>query len=114
MEFIGKEDTALSTLKENPPHNVTTAKKMYNILLQSVKMLYHKAGLIHGDLSEYNIMNNEGTPIIFDMSQAVLVDHPKAEEFLLRDLSNLNHFFRKTGVKVKKKEQLYKWVLKGE
>jgi RIO kinase 1 len=114
MEFMGKGDTPIPTIKDQPPKNLTTARRMYKELIQNVKTLYHNAGLVHGDLSEYNIMNNEGIPIIFDMSQAVLVDHPKAEEFLLRDLTNLNRYFKRRGINVKETKKLYTWVTKGE
>jgi RIO kinase 1 len=59
-------------------------------------------------------MNKEGIPIIFDMAQAVLVDHPNAEEFLMRDLTNMNRFFKRRGIKIKETKKLYKWVIKGE
>jgi len=114
MEFIGEGNIPVPTLKDKPPKNLTTARRMYKVIIRNVKTLYHKAGLVHGDLSEYNLMNKDGVPIIFDMSQSVLVDHPKAEEFLLRDLNNLNRFFKRTGVKVKETKKLYKWVTKGE
>ena len=114
MEFIGEGNIPVPTLKDKPPKNITTARRMYKVLIRNVKTLYHKAGLVHGDLSEYNIMNKKGVPIIFDMSQAVLVDHPKAEEFLLRDLNNVNRFFKRTGVQVKEIKKLYKWIIKGE
>ncbi len=114
MEFIGEGDIPVPTLKDKPPKNLTTARRMYKELVRNVKILYQKAGLVHGDLSEYNIMNKDGVPIIFDMSQAVLVDHPKAEEFLLRDLNNLNRFFKRTGIQVKETKKLYKWVTKGK
>jgi len=83
---------------------------MYLRLLKCVKALYRKAGLVHGDLSEYNVMNWKERPVIFDMSQAVLLEHPMAEQFLRRDIINLNQFFRKLGVNVKKDEETYKWV----
>lgn len=114
MEFIGEGDTPVPTLRDKPPKNLTEARNMYRALVDDVRALYQKAGLVHGDLSEYNIMNSDGTPIIFDMSQAVLVEHPRAGEFLLRDLKNLNRFFERLGVRVRETDRLYKWVIKGE
>jgi RIO kinase 1 len=49
-------------------------------------------------------------PIIFDISQAVPSEHPMAEEFLLRDLMNLNAYFKKLGVETRPVEELYEWV----
>lgn len=111
MEFIGEDDAPAPTLKEKPPKN---PGRMYKILLEHVKSLYMRAKLIHSDLSEYNIMNLNDNPVIFDMSQSVHIEHPKADEFLLRDLNILNRFFKKLGVKVKNTDSLYKWVVRDE
>lgn len=107
MEFIGVDDEPAPTLKDEPPKNPST---MYRKLLKCVKLLYTKANLVHGDLSEYNIMSLKSEPVIFDMSQSVRIEHPRADEFLLRDLNSLNRFFGKLGVKVKNIDDLYKWV----
>jgi RIO kinase 1 len=107
MEFIGDGNTPAPLLREAFPKD---PEDMYLRLLKCVKDLYRKAGLVHGDLSEYNVMSWKERPIIFDMSQAVLLEHPMAEQFLRRDIINLNHFFRKLGVNVKDAEEIYKWV----
>ncbi|MDQ1279605.1 MAG: kinase 1 [Thermoproteota archaeon] len=111
MEFIGEDGVAAPLLKEKPPKHPT---KMYKTLLQYVKILYKKANLVHGDLSEYNIMNLHEKPVIFDVSQSVLTEHPNAESFLRRDLENLNHFFKGLGIKTRDIELLFKWVTKDE
>jgi len=107
MEFIGENGSPAPTLREERPRN---PKTMYKTILSGVKKLYGKAGLVHGDLSEYNIMNDRGQPVIFDMGQSVLVEHPLARELLLRDLKNLNIYFAKLGVAVKDVDYLFKWV----
>jgi RIO kinase 1 len=107
MEFIGKDGTQAPTLKELPPKNPT---KMYQLLLEYLKRLYSKAELVHGDLSEYNIMVWKGRPVIFDVSQAVLVSHPMAEALLKRDLTNLNKFFSKLGGEILPLDECYKRV----
>ncbi len=97
MEFIGKDGVSAPSLKEQLPSN---PEKVYNMLLTYLERLYRKAELVHGDLSEYNIMMWKGKPVIFDMSQAVPTSHPMAEFFLRRDLANVNKFFSRLGVKV--------------
>jgi RIO kinase 1 len=37
-------------------------------------------------------------PVIIDMGQALLLDHPHAEEFLLRDVRNIVTYFNKLGL----------------
>ena len=43
-----------------------------------VKKLYRKAGLVHADLSEYNIFKFGGEDVLFDMGSAVLTTHPES------------------------------------
>jgi RIO kinase 1 len=76
-----------------------------------VKRLYQKAKLVHGDLSEYNIMMWKGKIVIFDMSQSVSIQHPMADFMLIRDLTNLNRFFSRLNVKVYSVEEFHKKVV---
>jgi RIO kinase 1 len=108
MEFIGKNGVNAPSLKEQTPAN---PDKIYALLLTNVTRLYRKADLVHGDLSEYNIMIWKRKPVIFDVSQAVPTSHPIAEELLRRDLGNLNRFFSRLGVKVLSVEEAYKKVV---
>jgi len=97
MEFIGKKGVSAPSLKERLPVN---PEKTYRQLLTYLKRLYRKADLVHGDLSEYNIMVWKGKPVVFDMSQSVPSSHPLAQSLLERDLTNVNKFFSRLGVKV--------------
>lgn len=108
MEFIGKNGVPAPLLKDV---ELANPKKFYLRVLENVKLLYRSGELIHGDLSEYNIMVLESEqPVIFDMSQAILVTHPLAESLLRRDIFNINRFFRKIGVEVLNEEDAYKWI----
>jgi len=108
MEFIGKDGVNAASLKEQAPNE---PKIVYEILLNYVKLLYRKADLVHGDLSEYNIMMWKGEPVIFDVAQAVPTSHPMAAFFLRRDLANLNRFFKRLGVNVREVEEVYEKVV---
>lgn len=55
----------------------------------------HRLGIIHADLSEFNIMIAESGPKIIDWPQAVEVTHPHAQELLERDLVNVLRFFER-------------------
>lgn len=110
MKFYGKKGVRAPLLKEKPPKK---PELMYQRLMEDIKKLYKKARLVHADLSEYNIMNWRERPIIFDMSQAVLLEHPMAEQFLRRDLENLNHFFLDLGVEVKDVDDAYRWIIEN-
>lgn len=108
MQFIGKNGIPAPNLKELPPKN---PERIYNELLAYVRKLYQKSKLIHGDISEYNIMVWRGRPVIFDMAQAVLLSHPMATTFLKRDLQNLHRYFKKQGVKVLSTDEAYRKVV---
>ncbi len=107
MEFIGREGDPAPELRELPPKN---AESVYNVLVKYIRRLYHRAELVHGDISEYNIMIWRGKPILFDMAQAVLLSHPMAIKFLKRDLQNLNRYFKRQGVQVLPVDEMYRKV----
>ena len=57
----------------------------------------HRENLIHGDLSTFNILNHDEYPVIIDVSQSVVRDHPIANELLIRDIKNIYNEFKKMG-----------------
>ena len=62
------------------------------LLLQVVRMLC--AGVVHGDLSEFNILLGAHGPVIIDLPQAVdAAGNNHAQRMLLRDVINLRDFF---------------------
>jgi RIO kinase 1 len=107
MEFIGKDGVSAPRLKEIPPED---PQKTYRQLLTFMRRLYQKAELIHGDLSEYNLMTWKGKLVMFDMSQSVPTSHPLAQFLLNRDITNVNRFFSRQGIKVLSNEEIYRQV----
>lgn len=62
------------------------------LLPQVVRMLC--AGMVHGDLSEFNILLGADGPVIIDLPQAVdAAGNNHAKRMLLRDVENLRNFF---------------------
>lgn len=113
MEFIGEKEIPAPTLIEiGKDLAELEVEEIFKDIIENIKILYQKAELVHADLSEYNIMLLE-KPVIIDMGQAVLKDHPKAKEFLRRDIKNLVRFFRKFGVKGEE-ERIYEEVVGEE
>jgi RIO kinase 1 len=107
MEFIGKNGISAPSMKEQPPED---PYKVYKMIITNLKRLYQKAELVHGDLSEYNIMIWRGRPVFFDMSQAVPLSHPMADFLLNRDIANINRFFSRLGVEVLSPNEFYRVV----
>ena len=94
MEYIGTETGRAKRLNEVEIENPETA---YEVVREYMRRLY-AAGLIHGDLSEYNVVFHEGQLVVIDLGQAVTVHHPNADDFLERDCENVAAFFRRQGV----------------
>jgi len=64
-------------------------------ILENVRTTFG-VGLIHADLSEYNIVvQKDGTVLLIDWPQAVNVEHPNAESLLERDVRNVLRFFQR-------------------
>jgi len=94
MEYLGTEEGRSKRLSEVHIENPETA---YEVVKEYTRRLYD-AGLVHGDLSEYNIVFHEGQLYIIDLGQAVTIHHPNADEFLERDCRNVANFFARQGV----------------
>ncbi len=63
-----------------------------SLLTEVVRMLC--AGVVHGDLSEFNVLLAADGPVIIDLPQAVdAAGNNHAERMLLRDVVNLRDFF---------------------
>jgi RIO kinase 1 len=102
-EFIGDEEAA-PPLKDAVPTNV---KKFFNDVVKEMKNMY-KVGLIHGDLSSFNILNYNEKPVLIDFSQTTLVRTPNSEELLERDVKNILQYFKKHGISQSEDEVLNK------
>ena len=95
MEMIG-DDGPAPELKNAVPNN---PKEFFDSVIGNVKKLYD-GGLVHGDLSHFNILNNNDEPVFIDFSQATLTKNLQAQELLERDVGNIVKFFNsKCGLK---------------
>lgn len=65
-----------------------------NMILAEVGKAWGR-GIVHADLSEFNIMIADAGPKLIDWPQAVDVAHPHSQELLERDLSNVLRFFER-------------------
>ncbi len=96
MEFIGD-------LESNQPapllKNVVLEDPVdvFDEIIHMIDLSYNEAGLVHADLSEFNILWNGG-PVFIDVSQSVLTIHENAKRYLYRDIQNIVSYFTKLGV----------------
>jgi len=90
MSFIGEGEIAYPQLR-----NVTMEDpaEVYETITSTIDILYNKAELVHADLSEFNILYGD-QPYFIDMGQSVTRDHPRALQFLMRDIRNINRYFK--------------------
>jgi RIO kinase 1 len=93
MEFFGEGNIAFSTLDQLKSEN---PQKDYEFLLSQTKKIY-QLGFVHSDFSPYNIVVTDDGLKILDCAQAVLLAHPRADDFLRRDVENLVKYFKKQG-----------------
>lgn len=84
--------------------------------------LYRDARLVHGDLSEYNILvvptnyirpvdSTELIPVLIDFAQAVDIRHPEADSYLGRDVRQVSKFFDKVGVSIRDPQDIIDGIL---
>jgi RIO kinase 1 len=106
MEFIGKEGIPAPRMRDIPVDILTAdceLEELFLRIMSAIKTLYEKGRMVHADLSEFNILmkgyvEREIEPVIIDMGQSLLLNHPHADEFLLRDVRNIIIFFNKLGL----------------
>jgi RIO kinase 1 len=110
MEFIGKGGIRAPLLKET---TLKDPEQVFKLLLTYMKRLYRKGNLVHADLSEYNIMVWRGKPVIFDVAQSVLIEHPMADRFLRRDIENLHRYFKRLNIDILSIDEMYRRVTGG-
>ena len=94
MGFIGHDGERAKRLGEVHIENPRTT---YEVVREYTRRLYD-AGLVHGDLSEYNIVVHDSQLWLIDLGQAVTIHHPNSREFLERDCRNVAKFFARQGL----------------
>uniref|UniRef100_A0A5B7BJ02 Serine/threonine-protein kinase RIO1 n=1 Tax=Davidia involucrata TaxID=16924 RepID=A0A5B7BJ02_DAVIN len=110
MEFIGKAGWAAPRLKD-AALSLDKLREGYVEMIMAMRTLYQKCKLVHGDLSEYNILYFEGHLYIIDVSQSVDLDHPHALDFLREDCVHVSDFFKKHGVAVMTIRELFDFIV---
>lgn len=81
-----------------PMYNIRYLKHPLHVMERLFKLIVRlgKAGLIHGDFNEFNLMINEKEEItLIDFPQIVMMDHVNADYYFMRDVNCIKAFFRK-------------------
>ncbi|MDR0509376.1 MAG: serine protein kinase RIO [Candidatus Methanoplasma sp.] len=110
MEYIGDESCPAPQLKDVKLDDPTD---MYDEVLSFIIDGWKDAHLVHGDLSEYNVLVWDGQPIMIDCGQAMTNDFFNAKDLLKRDIANINRFFRNRGADVIESDKIMDEILNG-
>jgi len=110
MEFLGEGFSPYPKMKEVEVENPTEA---YKQTLDGIEKLWNEEKLVHGDLSEYNVLvDREGNKYWIDFSQGLHFTHPEAEELLRRDIENVAKFFSRQGAETDV-QKAYESIISG-
>jgi len=85
-------------LSETADESAAKWKGFYVEVLGYMRIMYKTCNLVHGDLSEYNILYHNNKLHIIDVSQSVENDHPRSLDFMRMDIKNVSDFFSRKGV----------------
>jgi RIO kinase 1 len=93
MELITDEDGDTAPRLNDVSMSAEQAREDHAMVMQYViRMLC--AGLIHGDLSEFNVLVDEDGPVIIDLPQAVdASSNNNAQSILARDVRNMTEYY---------------------
>ena len=93
MELITDEDGAVAPRLNDVSMSEEQALEDHALVMQYVvRMLC--AGLVHGDLSEFNVLVDEDGPVIIDLPQAVdAAANNNAQAMLERDVDNMTAYY---------------------
>lgn len=93
MELVTDENGHAAPRLNDVELTAQKAREYHQFLIRQVVLMLC-AGMIHGDLSEYNVLIDADGPVIIDLPQAVdAAGNNSAEALLLRDVENLKNWF---------------------
>ena len=107
MELIDEGGDVAQKLKDV---DLPNPQKTFDEVIVGVRKLF-KGGLVHGDLSEFNILMQQGQVVFIDLSQMTTTASSHAPELLKRDIDVICSFFNRKGLKVVSSE-VYASVIK--
>ncbi len=100
LEYIGHDEIDPPEVSPQLKNSqIDDPEDFFNQVLDNMKKL-HKIGLVHADLSAFNILNKDQTAYLIDYSQATTIDCRDYYDLLRRDIKNVCQFFRKVGLEL--------------
>ncbi len=94
MEYIDEGGQPARQLKDSA---LDDPQGVFDEIVKMTKALYTE-GLVHGDLSDFNILIKDGHPVFIDFSQGTMTTSTDAPMLLRRDVKNICRHFRRRGL----------------
>ncbi len=111
MQFIGDENGNPAKKLKDSISDFKDPNQELTLSLQYITDLYQKAKIVHADYSEYNILYYQGQQYLIDVSQAVSCSHPKAKQYLARDIRNIINFYSNIGINTPDPLEIYTSII---
>jgi RIO kinase 1 len=93
MELITDEEGDVAPRLNDVSMSPEQAREDHALMMQYVLRML-TIGLIHGDLSEFNVLVDEDGPVIIDLPQAVdAAGNNNAQAMLARDVRNITEYY---------------------
>lgn len=93
MELVSDEEGNVAPRLGDVAMNEEQALEDHAVVMQYVVMMLC-AGIVHGDLSEFNVLVDDYGPVIIDLPQAVDASaNNNAESMLARDIANMTTYY---------------------
>lgn len=93
MELVTDEDGNVAPQLGEVELTSEQAIKQFSQMIYYVKLMLC-AGIIHGDLSEFNVLVDSNGPVIIDLPQAVNASaNNSAEAMFIRDVNNMRRYY---------------------
>lgn len=127
--YLKKSILIMTMIGENEPAprlkdaKIDDWNEAYKKCIDILTRLYQKAGLIHADFSEYNLVYFNNEIYVIDVGQSIEKDQENSNNFLAMDVRNCNLFFARKGVKVRSEIEIFeeitglkvpKYLVKGD
>ncbi|WP_372863199.1 PA4780 family RIO1-like protein kinase [Spongiibacter sp.] len=93
MELVSNDEGGVAPRLNDVSMSAEQAREDHRDIMHDIMRMLC-AGLVHGDLSEFNVLVDDYGPVIIDLPQAVdAAANNNARAMLLRDVQNMNSYY---------------------
>lgn len=101
MELVTDDDGVVAPRLNDVSMSAEQAIEDHTLVMHYVKLMLC-TGLVHGDLSEFNVLVDDYGPVIIDLPQAVFAaSNNNAKKMLQRDVENMTNYYAQFSPELK-------------